>query len=133
MTDPLLTEDMSMIADILGRDVVNELMTKLPGIEVKVPLHWTEDNPLARLKRETADLLIKSFPGDKFYVPTRIRQLDNKAEVRRLASEGLSTIDIAIRLRISERYVRMCMAGKALPRRTDPRQIDIEDILGKAG
>ena len=69
----LLTEDMAMIADIVGRDVVDELMATLPGIEIKVPLHWTEDNPLARLDRETADLLIGQFPGDKFYVPTRLR------------------------------------------------------------
>nr|WP_321482217.1 hypothetical protein [uncultured Cohaesibacter sp.] len=125
----LLSEDMAMIADIVGRDVVDELMTKLPGIEVKVPLHWTQDNPLSRIDREVADLLIREFPGDKFYIPTRLRQADNKAEAHRLAKEGLTSIDIAIQLRVSERYVRMLLAGKTLPRRVDERQMDIEDFL----
>ncbi|SNY91432.1 hypothetical protein SAMN04515647_1653 [Cohaesibacter sp. ES.047] len=129
----LLTEDMGMIADIVGREVVDELMTKLPGIEIKVPLHWTEDNPLSRLDRETADLLIHQFPGDKFYVPTRLRKADNRAEALRLHKEGFGSIEIALELRISERYVRMLLAGKALPSRVDERQMDIEDFLRRVG
>lgn len=129
----LLTEDMAMIADIVGREVVDELMTKLPGIEIKVPLNWTEDNPLSRLDRETADLLIQQFPGDKFYVPTRLRKADNRAEALRLHKKGLGSIEIALALRISERYVRMLLAGKALSSCVDERQMDIEDFLGKAG
>lgn len=125
----LLTEDMAMIADIVGRDVVDELMATLPGIEIKVPQHWTEDNPLSRLDRKTADLLIQQFPGDKFYVPTRLRQVDNKTEALRLHKEGLGSIEIALELRISERYVRMLLAGKVLPSRVDERQLDIEDFL----
>ncbi|WP_319530837.1 hypothetical protein [uncultured Cohaesibacter sp.] len=127
----LLTEDMGMIADIVGREVVDELMTKLPGIEIKVPLHWTEDNPLSRLDRDIADVLIQQFPGDKFYVPTRLRKADNRAEALRLHKEGLGSIEIALALRISERYVRMLLAGKALPSRVDERQMDIEDFLGR--
>ncbi|MDF1777561.1 MAG: hypothetical protein P1V13_16140 [Rhizobiaceae bacterium] len=133
MSDPFLTEDMASIADVVGRDVVDELMAKLPGIEVKVPLHWTQDNPLSRIDRETADLLIREFPGDKFYIPTRLRQANNKAEALRLANQGQTSIDIAIQLRVSERYVRMLLAGKVLPRKVDARQMDIEDLLGDVG
>ncbi|WP_321448436.1 hypothetical protein [uncultured Cohaesibacter sp.] len=129
----LLTEDMAMIADIVGREVVDELMATLPGIEIKVPQHWTEDNPLARLDRKTADLLVEQFPGDKFYVPTRLRKADNRAEALRLHKEGMGSIEIALSLRISERYVRMLLAGKALPSGVDVRQMDIEDFLGRLG
>ncbi|MCT4654379.1 MAG: hypothetical protein N4A65_01080 [Cohaesibacter sp.] len=129
MTDPRLTEDMNLIADILGMPIVEELMQKLPGIEIKVPTLWTKENPLSRLSRETADLIISNFPGDKFYVPTRLQPFDKKIEARRLADEGKSPLDIALTLRISERYVRMLLAGKVLPRRFDERQLDIEDII----
>lgn len=133
MTDPRLTEDMNLIGDILGMPIVEELMQKLPGIEIKVPTHWTKENPLSRLNQETADLIIGNFPGDKFYVPTRLQPLDKKAEARRLADEGHSPLDIALTLRISERYVRMLLSGKSLPRYVDERQLDIEDIIGRAG
>ena len=35
MTDPFLTEDMASIADVVGRDVVDELMAKLRALKSK--------------------------------------------------------------------------------------------------
>lgn len=131
MGNPFHTEDMADIAAICGDDIALELMTKLPGVEVKVPLHWSADNPLSRLSREAADVIIRDLAGNKFYIPTRTDRVDNKAAVLRLYREGKTALDIALELRISERYVRMIMSGKCLPkqRKVDERQIDLEDFL----
>ena len=128
------TEDMQDIADICGHDVALELLQKLPGVEIKVPLHWSAENPLARISREAADKIIEAAPGTKFYVPTRTDRA-SKTKARQLHGEGKSTLDIALELHVSERYVRMLLQGrKALPkpRKVDDRQVDLEDFLNRS-
>ncbi|MBO9421729.1 hypothetical protein J7481_19635 [Labrenzia sp. R4_2] len=132
MSSPFFTEDMRDIADICGRAVALELLAELPGVEIKVPLQWSPDNPLSRLKRETADIIIREFAGNKFYVPTRRERIDTKAAARRLNKQGKSKLEIAIELHVSERYVRGILSGgktAARARKVDDRQIDLEDFL----
>jgi len=130
----LLTEDMRDIAETLGEHVVVELMAKLKGVEVKVPLRWSQNNPLCRLDRKIADLIISTYPGDKFYIPNQFERVDNRALVAQLLKDGMSTIDIALKLELSERHVRNLAAGRKLPRKQkiDDRQIDLEDYLKTA-
>ncbi|WP_395173935.1 hypothetical protein [Roseibium alexandrii] len=128
------TEDMRDLAAICGEAVALELQAELPGVEIKVPLHWSPDNPLSRLKRETADIIIKEFAGNKFYVPTRRERVDTKAAARRLNSQGKSNLEIALQLHVSERYVREILAGKKKPKQSkkaDDRQADLEEWLLK--
>lgn len=135
MARSFFSEDMADIADICGQAVALELLSVLPGVEIKVPLTFSPDNPLSRLKRETADLLIKELAGNKFYVPTRRERIDTKAAARRLNREGQSSLEIALALHVSERYVRILLADRKRPAKrvkVDERQIDLEDWLSNA-
>lgn len=130
------TEDISDIAAICGEAVALELLASLPGVEIKVPLRWSPDNPLSRLKRETADTIIREFPGNKFYVPTRAERIDTRAAVRRLSAQGKAAIEIALSLHVSERYVRILLAGSRAPRgrcKADDRQLDLVDWIDEQG
>ncbi|EFO32475.1 hypothetical protein TRICHSKD4_2274 [Roseibium sp. TrichSKD4] len=130
------TEDMADIAAICGDDVALELLEKLPGVEVKIPTQWTEDNPLSRLSRETAETLIATFPGDKFYIPTK-KGRASIATAKRMKKEGFKNCDIAFELHVSERYVRDLVregrgGRRARARVVDDRQIDLEDLLNRS-
>lgn len=129
-----LTEDMRDVAEICGDDVAEELLAKLPGVEVKVPAKWSAHNPLARIDRAKAERLILDFAGNKFYVPTHSDRLDTRKLARQMAQDGQNTIDIALKLNVSERHVRNLLSGKRLARRrvVDDRQIDLEDYLNTA-
>ena len=131
MVDRSYTEDLADIAAICGEDVADELLAKLPGIEIKVPLHWREDHPLALIDRDKADCIIRHLSGNKFYIPTRTDRTDNRAEALKLHATGLSTIEIALKLHVSERYIRMILSDKRIPirRKCDDRQIDLEEYL----
>lgn len=126
-----LTEDMEDVQAICGDDVAQELLNKLPGVEVKVPARWSANNPLARIDRDKAERLIKDLAGNKFYVPTHIGRTDTRRAALQLRGEGQSTIEIALELKVSERHVRNLLSGKPLPRRKihDDRQVDLEDFL----
>lgn len=110
MINKFMTEDMEDIVAICGEQVALELMKVLPGIEIKVPRDWTPDNPLSRLKRETAEVIIRNLAGNKFYVPTRSGRSNKRALARQLSEHGMNTIDIALELEVSERYVRRLLS-----------------------
>ncbi|WP_102866751.1 hypothetical protein [Pseudovibrio exalbescens] len=128
-----LTEDMRDVCEICGEDVALELLTKLPGVEVKVPARWSEANPLSRISRDKAERLIADFAGNKLYVPTHADRLDTRKIARQMAQDGQNTIDIALRLNVSERHVRNLLSGKRLPRprKVDDRQIDLEEFINR--
>ncbi|KZL29430.1 hypothetical protein [Pseudovibrio sp. WM33] len=126
-----LTEDMRDIYDICGKEMVEELLSKLPGVEVKIPLKWSQNNPLALIDRVFADLLIAELPGNKIYIPTHVGRGETREAALKMRKDGMTTLAIGLELGVSERYARTLVSGKKLPRRkpVDPRQIDLEDLL----
>lgn len=126
-------DDLADIADICGEDVAIELVTKLPGIEVKIPAKFSETNPLAKIDRKIADILIEQFPGDKFYIPMKSADTDKAADIRQLHSDGKLPLEIALETGVTERYVRQVLAKAGLKKNAivDERQIDIEEFLSK--
>lgn len=126
------TEDMADIAAICGDEIAQALMERLPGIEIKIPAAYSPSNPLAKLERAHADILIKELAGNKIYIPTKQGRVDTRAQAHKLADDGLTTMDIALALHVSERHIRTLLSTKALPRKVDDRQLDLEDWLGEA-
>ncbi len=126
-----LSEDMRDIYDICGEGVVEELLNKLPGVEVKIPLKWSPSNPLARIERVLADLLIAELPGNKIYIPTHVGRGETRQAALKMREDGMTTLAIGLELGVSERYARTLVSGKRLQRRkvVDPRQVDLEDFL----
>lgn len=131
MADHQFKDDLGDIADILGPDVAQELFDKLPGIEFKVPLQYSEHNPLAYVDREIAEKVIAEFPGDKFYVPVKIETQDKVSEIKRLIKAGKTPREVALLIHVTERYVRKVISSHNIPkaRKVDPNQIDLIDWL----
>jgi hypothetical protein len=125
-------DDLADVAAICGEDVAIELVTKLPGIEVKIPARFSESNPLAMIDREIADRLIERFPGDKLYIPMKIVDSSKTLEISKLHEQGKLSLEIALMTGVTERYVRQVLAksGRKGIAKTDDRQMDIERYLG---
>ena len=120
------TGDMADVADICGIEIAQALVEQLPGIEIKVPKVWSKNSVLARLERAIADVLIDTFPGDIFYVPTGKGSSETRIKARTLRLEGKSNTEIALQLGITERHVRGLLNSELpAPRKVDPRQIDM--------
>lgn len=120
------TGDLLYVADIISEEVAQALVDRLPGIEVKIPKTWSKNSVLAMLDRKYADALIAKFPGDVFYIPTGKVSVDTRKKARNLRKDGKTNTEIALKLGITERHVRSLLnSDPRLPRRHDPRQIDM--------
>ena len=86
-------------------------MENLAGVRVYVPKQYTAKGPLAKLSREQAEALISAFSSEIIYVPSALDNADIKEErfheVERLVHAGVSTAEIANKLRVSQTYVFM--------------------------
>ncbi|WP_310620905.1 hypothetical protein [Flexibacterium corallicola] len=129
-----LSDDMSAVLEHCGEEVAQELMDRLPGVEIKVPLAYSKGNPLTRLEVETAECIIEKFAGEKLYVPTTAVRIDKVAAAREMRKEGKTSLEVALALEVSERYARTLLSRTGLPkpRRVHPDQIDLEDYLKAA-
>jgi hypothetical protein len=115
------------LARVLGRETVMKLRQELGGLEIKVPGHvkalGEEHVLVTALGRDTAELMVREFAGEEFYV----RQDNRKAERRllRAMDEGLSNHEIARAFGVSERHVRhqfKLMGIRNPNRRQTPRE-----------
>lgn len=125
--------DLGDVADILGVKVAQELFDKLPGIEFKVPLNIHDGHPLSLIDPNIAARLIEEFPGDQLYIPVKmdLHGQAKVAKIKQLVQSGMTPYEIAIKVHVTERYVRKIISCKNIqrPRKVDPAQYDLIDWL----
>lgn len=125
--------DLEHVAAICGDDVAEELSECLPGVTVYIPSHQEPDGLLLRLSERTREILTRTLPGDTLYVPMRRRtHAETYDAVEKLVARGLSTAEIALRLRISQTHVFRVRAQAGAPKISkapDPRQLTFKDLL----
>ena len=104
MDGPKLPGALGDIETVVGREAALRLARQLGGRSVHVPQpgHLTAEHPVSTaLGMRAARQLADRFQGEKLYIP-----MGRQTEVQALAAQGLSTKEIAARLRISERSVQ---------------------------
>ena len=103
------------LADIIGFDAAATLTRLRGGVSLYTPVRATPDSDLARIIGLPAlRSLCAAYGGVTITVPNGRREAPKKAEALALLDMGCSPGDIALRLGLTERYVRH-LAATARP------------------
>ena len=107
---PLLPGALAEIAEVAGRDAALQLALHLGGAPLHIPKanNVGPDHPLVRaVGAGAARAIVARFEGDNIDIP-----LAQRALVVHLASSGMSSLEIARRLRMAVQAVRRYRRGK---------------------
>jgi len=99
------------LRDLMGAGPAECVLRELGGRSFYVPRapHW--GHPLARYGGLPAmAVLCEAFGGERIALPSG-RLGAHKHRVKRLLAEGCTHAEIAARMKVTERYVRMVAAG----------------------
>lgn len=109
------------IAEAVGLGIVQALVSKFGGIELRIPVNPGSDHPLIKeLGEVDGHALCHYLAGQKIYVPHARPPRSSLGDVMRLDREGKSVIEIARALHLSQRHVRRLLNGPQ-----DPRQLSL--------
>lgn len=106
MTEPaadILPGVLAEVAEVAGREAALDLALHMGGqpLHVPKPGHIAPEHPLVRAVGATAARIVADrFQGESLYIP-----IARRAQVLKLAEQGLPNGDIARRLGISRRSV----------------------------
>ncbi|MDR6952657.1 DNA-binding NarL/FixJ family response regulator [Ancylobacter sp. 3268] len=126
------------VVEYCGMDVAEALVREYAGGRIWVPGTWHAKHHLASvLGEDMSRRLVSAFGNSSMDVPrSLLTAAGRQSVIRQLHAEGWAQRDIARQLRCTQRAVsellsRSPMVQKAGGRRrpSDPRQIDIEDLL----
>lgn len=113
------------LAETLGESKTLELADRFGGIPVYVPLKYSPRHLWIELLTEDEWPKVAAVCGGQHVCLPRGTFLHLlKRRIFELAEQGLSTRNIALALRVSQRHVQRVIAGVDLPPRSavDPRQ-----------
>lgn len=123
---------MGSIAEKCGDEVAKALMSELPGSRFYVPKKYTKTGPLSPLDKKIAEALIEEFAGDIIYIPSslnlRTKPKDRFEDVEALIDQGLTTLQVAAKLGISQTYVfqiRRAAGATKISQKPDLRQLPL--------
>lgn len=118
-----LPPSLADIAEVLGMRVAIGLLEHFGGLDVKFPQEPAPEHPVVKaLGEEDALALCQFLGGGAMYVPRGRKTGTKRAEVVALHKAGLRGAEIARRLHLTERYVRMLINDPG-----DDRQADLFD------
>lgn len=126
------------IAESLGMETASALVEHFGGGRVWIPQQWREDHPLNIIGEDRARQLCEHFGPSGLDVPKSLIAHEARfGVIRQLEKEGVSRLEIARRLGLTDRTIRRDLrrsgASRVTSRRAtrfiDPRQIDLEDLL----
>ena len=116
-----LPPSLADIAETLGMRVALGLLEHFGGLDIKFPQEPPADHPVVKvLGAKDALALCQFLGGMAMYVPRGRKTGTMRADVLALHQQGLRNADIARRLQLSERYVRMLLSDAG-----DERQADL--------
>ena len=116
-----LPPSLADIAETLGMRVALGLLEHFGGLDIKFPQEPPADHPVVKaLGAKDALALCQFLGGMAMYVPRGRKTGTRRADVLALHRQGLREGDIARRLQISGRYVRMLLSDAG-----DERQADL--------
>ena len=113
--------------DLIGKEAAEAVMNGLAGRTFYIPRAPRADHPIAQYAglRELG-ILCHLFGGERIALPSR-RAGAHKHSISKLLAEGYTPLDIACRLMVTERYVRMIAAAvknqAAMP--AGPKQLSL--------
>ena len=116
-----LPPSLADIAETLGMRIAVGLIEHFGGLDIKFPQEPPADHPVVKaLGAKDALALCQFLGGGAMYVPRGRKTGTRRADVLALHRQGLREGDIARRLQISGRYVRMLLSDAG-----DYRQADL--------
>ncbi|QCI65648.1 hypothetical protein [Phreatobacter stygius] len=132
------TEALQPIAAEVGVDAARALVTHFGGTRLYVPKIWRDSLDLNVIGVDAAKDLCRLFGPEKIDIPKVAYSAASLQRLTlRLRGKGLSNAEIARAVGLSWRTVTRYTHRAPLPakrqRATDPRQIDIEDLIRQAG
>ena len=124
MSDLVYTGDMADVEELCGREVADQVSETLSGIYLYVPTKPKDESPWDKLDEEVAATLCREFGGSLIYVSKARTPPPDPVEAKRLLAEGLSVIDVALKMGASDRWVRK-VRDRSIPAPSDPRQLPL--------
>ena len=126
MSDLVYTGDMADVEEFCGRDVADQVSDVLSGLNLYVPLEPREGTPVDKLDEEVAAALCAQFGGSLIYISKPRPPKVPTSEVNRLLGQGLTVQQVALKLRVSDRWVRE-LRDRSIAGPSDPRQLTFFD------
>lgn len=122
----MLTKHLQDVEAECGPAVVQELRDRVPGIMLYIPHKYREQRALSRLTKATRNALMEHFPAETLYIPSnRPTYQETFERIEPLIEKGLTVQQVALKLRMTEAWVRRCRAKAGAPKiydKVDPRQ-----------
>lgn len=117
------------LAGLIGAELTLRLVDEHGGrTKIYIPHDPSRAHPWREvLGEEPWAKVVQAYGGEYLYLASRTRVTLKKEQIHALCEDGLTFLEIAHRLRVSERYVRHVAnsIGRSNPRhvrRDDPRQ-----------
>lgn len=124
------TGDMADVADLCGEQAADELSKNLPGVQLYIPKVFANQKTLLKLSPKVVSDLIYYFSGNYLYIHVNMNNkktyMDTFYEIEKLINQGFTTLEIAVKLDISQSYVfkvRRKAGVKKISKTPDPRQL----------
>ncbi|MDV7340989.1 hypothetical protein RYZ26_15390 [Terasakiella sp. A23] len=125
-----IRKSLQEIVDLCGFNVARDLVRAFPGVKIYIPKSGA-NAAVDQLDPKVKEAICTHFAGEYIEVPKTI--YDDTESLRNIAislrQEGLGNAQIAIKLEITERYLRKLLKGVPRKKVVDARQIDLEDYL----
>lgn len=132
-----LVKSLRPVAQEIGVDGARRVVTEYGGMRLHISPTWHDGHILAALGEDAARKLIARFAGEVLTIPKSLVTAEARiAKAAELRQAGYTVNAIARALDLSHRGAQEHLAGtqrRAGPRGRqpkDPRQIDIDDLLG---
>lgn len=108
-----------VLAGLIGEELTVRLVSKRGGLgDAYIPVDVSRQHPWREIVGERAwARIVQHYAGQRVHLSKGARHSLTKVRMVELADEGLSWLQIAMRLRVTERYVRrmLTMMGRTNP------------------
>lgn len=108
-------ETLREVAEVIGREPALKLASECGGIDIYVPSEPETPRHIwyVSVGAEAFAKLARVFGGQRVQLPRGVYVDAARPRILELAAKGMTKRRIALTLKVTERYVRMVLAGRA--------------------